>query len=145
MTADDAFFGTIIRRAAKTYGLPCGNAFFVSEQRDARAPHLQRIPKGSRIGDPVLIFLTEGPDWSVVASRGLGGEMEGRWYEVPFAEIDGMTGFPEEQEPLRKRELDILRVEASSRSLQFRSSAGAEFFAFWNICRKLVEVSKRAV
>ena len=144
MRADDAFFGAIIRRAAKTYGLPCRSAFFVSEQADTAAPHLQRIPKSSRIGDPVLIFLTSGRDWSVVASRGVGGEVDDRWCEVPFAEIDGMNGFPEGHEPPHKRELDLLRVEASGRSLQFRSSAGSEFFAFWNICRKLAKVSKRA-
>ena len=144
---DDAFLQGRIRWAAKRHGLPSSHAFFVSDQRDSAASLLERIPKDSRIGEAVLIFATAGSDWSVVSSRGVGGELEGRWHEVPFAEIDDLRGFPEENEfPTKhKRQLDTLSVKAGGRSFQFKASPGEEFFALWNVCLRLVQVSKNAV
>jgi hypothetical protein len=126
---DDAFLQGRIRWAARRHGLPSSHAFFVSHQRDSAASLLERIPKDSRISEPVLIFATAGPDWSVDSSRGLGGEIEGRWHEIPFVESDDLRGFPEDNEfpATHKRQLDTLRVKASGRSLQFRSSPGGRF------------------
>ena len=134
-------------RTATVHGVPSANAFLVETLPDPAAALLRRLPKSSAIGKPLLAFVTQQADWTVLGTLGVAGEVGGAYDEVLYHQITDMTGFlmgPDGSVP-HKRNLDTLRVNVEGRTHQFRTSPGSDLFALWNICLKVTRMSKRAV
>ena len=85
---DETFIEGRIRWKAKQYSVPNAKTYFANEWPNLAAPLLARVPNDSEIGIPILVFTTEGHDWSVLGTKGIGGEIDGSWREAQYCDID---------------------------------------------------------
>jgi len=143
MLKSESFIEQRIIWNAGRHNLPAGNCFEFDQLISSDPSHLSII-ESNHLGKPILAFLHDKDNWSVLGTKGISGRLEKDYRAVEYAEILDLNGF----EPLRlkqteKKNLSILKVKTIKSEIEFKTKEGGEFFAFWNIALMLFRMSSK--